>query len=319
MGRGPSVRKTAAKFGVLVGLGAIVVACSSSSGTPAPMTPMTATTPDGGACGGFGSTDPACNTCLTTSCCTEGTACNANTACNAITLCIQSCADDTCAQGCLTANPGGAMDYNSLTGCINNECATSCVAGATAGDAGGTCGGFTFSSSACQSCFSTSCCSQGGDCASNADCTALDSCIGGCAAGDATCENACVTAHPNGSDALNALGNCLSGPCGSACGLGGPDSGTMCGGFSSTDACQSTCLLSTCCSVAATCSQNASCLTLFRCVTACNPTDNACVAACGNASPTGVTDFNALSTCQGSCPCASGDAGSVDAGSADGG
>jgi hypothetical protein len=174
------------------------------------------------------------------------------------------------------------------------------------------CGGFGFVSNACQTCFLSGCCAQGAACAANADCTALDGCIGTCAAGDATCENACVAAHPNGNDSLNALGNCLSGPCGAACGLSGSDGGSQCGGFGSSDACQNTCLLDTCCSQAATCSLNGSCLGLFSCVTACGPSDSACVNACGSANQGGVADFNALSTCQASCPCGATDGGSAD-------
>lgn len=306
--------KTATKFGILVGLGAVIVACSSSTSTT---TPRAST--DGGACGGFASTDPQCNACLMTSCCTEGTTCNGDTACVAITDCVQSCTDDTCTAGCLAANPGGVTDFNSLTGCVNNECASSCGASATGGNDAGACG-VTFSTSACQTCFTSACCSQGTACASNADCTALDSCVGACTSGDVTCENACVTAHPNGTDALNALGNCLSGQCSAACGLAEADGGTQCGGFSSTDFCQDTCLLNTCCAQAAACSQNAACLTLFTCVTACAPTDTACITACGNTNAGGVADFNALSTCQGSCPCGTVDGGiAADGGSADGG
>ena len=294
-------------------LGAVIVACSSSSGSSG--TKPTAS--DAGVCGGFASPDAQCNTCLTTSCCTEGTACGANAACETIYLCVEACSDDMCSQGCLAANPSGADAFNSLTGCVTNACGSAC-SGAT-GDDGGTCGGFTFSTDPCQTCFQSSCCSQGTACAANTDCTDLDSCIGSCGAGDTACESACASAHPTGNTLLGALSNCLSGPCASACGFSTSDSGLQCGGFTSTDACQNTCLTSTCCSQAESCAENASCLAIFSCVDACSPTDSACADACGTANASGVATFNALATCQGSCPCGGADAGGVDAASPDGG
>ena len=300
------MRKTTTKFGFLVGLGAIIVACSSgSTGVKAP------TPSDSGTCGGFASPDPACNACLTTACCTEGTTCNANTACAAISNCVQACTDETCARGCLTANPAGTADYNSLTGCVSNNCTSEC--GGTAGADAGACG-FAFNTDACQSCFTSSCCSVGATCAGNAECVALDDCVGNCAGGDTACENACATAHPTGTAALNAVGSCLTGPCGAACGFGPTDGGPACGGFSSTDACLNKCITSTCCSQSAACGQSASCLTLFDCLGHCSASDSACITACGNASPAGVTPYNAMSTCQTSCGCAVPDAGTADGG-----
>jgi hypothetical protein len=284
------------KFSVLIALaGALVFACSSSS-------QGTAGT---GTCGGFNSTDMNCNTCLTTSCCSEGSTCGANSACQAIYNCVKGCSTDACAQTCLTNNPNGVNDFDAFTTCVENDCNTLCGGNSTGGDAAVTCGGFMFTTAACQTCFDSGCCAQGNACAANSECMALDACVKACASTDNTCFNNCNSAHPNGTTDLNAVGSCLSGPCGSACGLsGGTDAAApACGGYSSSNACEETCLLNTCCSQAAACGNDAASSSIFSCVQACAPNDNTCIQACGTANQSGIADYNAFANCISACPC----------------
>lgn len=275
---------------------------------------------DGGTCGGFSSPDPQCNTCLSSSCCSEATTCGANTSCAAISTCIQACADDTCSQGCLTSNAAGAADYNALTGCVSNSCMVACSGAAALGD-GGACGGFVFDTAECTSCFASSCCSAGSACSANADCVALDTCLGDCASGDTTCENACASASPNGTADLSAVGDCITGTCGAACGFVAADAGS-CGGFSSDEPCTNTCVTTTCCAQGAACGANVSCLQLFSCIQSCAPNDSNCAQTCANQNPGGVSAYNAAQVCLDSCGCSAtdgGTSGATDAAAAGGG
>jgi MYXO-CTERM domain-containing protein len=83
----------------------------------------------------------ACDTCRLGQCINVATSCNNSAPCKALLACADACADKTCIDGCIAANPGGAADYDSLTYCACNttcktDCANQCFGG-TAGAGGG--------------------------------------------------------------------------------------------------------------------------------------------------------------------------------------
>lgn len=280
---------------VCLAIAVLVVACSSSA--------TTGSSNQGAACGGFGTSDALCNTCIQTSCCSQGSACEANAACEATFKCVQACNDDACSQACMDENPAGLQSFNAFTGCITGLCDGSCGGNATPGDAGASCGGFGFSTASCETCFASGCCSQGTACGNNAECTALFACTKQCASGDASCADACSTAHPNGTSDLNALTSCLTGPCATACQFEGSDSGTSCGGISSSDPCQSACLAGSCCSAATACGNLAECNAIIGCIGMCTPGDDTCAQSCASSNQGGVAAFNTLASCQDACNC----------------
>jgi hypothetical protein len=69
----------------------------------------------------------------------------------------------------------------------------------------------------CNTCVSASCATQAAACASGSDCDLYDQCLAGCS--DATCSNACGTAHAPGQMAAQALASCTSTNCAAPCGL----------------------------------------------------------------------------------------------------
>lgn len=80
----------------------------------------------GASCGTITWKDPACQSCMTTSCCAEELACSNNNACLTILACIQSCgADQACGDKCVTNNPAGQADEGKLATCFNG-CSAQC-------------------------------------------------------------------------------------------------------------------------------------------------------------------------------------------------
>jgi hypothetical protein len=56
-------------------------------------------------------------------------------------------------------------------------------------------------------------------CAQSTDCTAMLTCLNGCATNDTTCVNNCKSAHPSGTALLSTFFSCLSASCKTPCGL----------------------------------------------------------------------------------------------------
>jgi hypothetical protein len=167
----------------------------------------------GGAAGGpltcaeiYSETD--CGVCGEKLCCKEAEACAADANCLA---CLQG--DDTKCVGTALGN---------LNTCLDTKCKTQCT---------GTCndGGTEYTgATACTTCQDTElaaagCC--GGEatkCGGNAQCVALNTCLGSCA--DQACVDKCAAASPNGIADYNALVDCLfgdgvstTGSCGTVC------------------------------------------------------------------------------------------------------
>jgi hypothetical protein len=178
-------------------------------------------------------------------CYNEAAACNASAACTALATCISTCnqGDSSCVDTCVSVNPGAVSGYNAVGNCLCNTscastCGASCVGATDAGfDAGFDTGTMTTGDGGdpCTTC-QTAALSSGGacfeevsTCMTDTSCSALVSCLGQCAVGDATCENQCGSTDSAGVSDYEAVGNCLCGAaCGAACAsscTGGADGG----------------------------------------------------------------------------------------------
>jgi hypothetical protein len=100
-------------------------------------------------------------------------------------------------------------------------------AASDAGDGGSCTLAFSIGEAACDSCMGTNCCDAVNGCATNAECSALNSCYDACVSTDSgsadaggeltACFDACDTAHPNGTATFDAINNCLQTNCSAQC------------------------------------------------------------------------------------------------------
>jgi hypothetical protein len=135
--------------------------------------------------------------------CTGGAYCSSGVCVGGTTTC----------SGTLTMCNGLCVDTTtSATNC--GSCGHVCGSGQTC--AGSVCSGGT--TTTCATCASTAesgtCATQYAKCQSNTSCTALGTCIGGCAAGDTTCRDNCYNANSAGYTDLSTLQSCI---CTTAC------------------------------------------------------------------------------------------------------
>jgi hypothetical protein len=99
---------------------------------------------DGGSSGGLGGPagpagsasecrmatgQPACDTCLTASCCAEVKGCNANASCNPLYGCLNGCGaeDLDCQSACLEANGTGRGALQVVVSCAQQRCFAECA------------------------------------------------------------------------------------------------------------------------------------------------------------------------------------------------
>lgn len=137
-----------------------------------------------------------------------------------IAACTVSSTSDVSGSG----SDGGKTDGSSSSdGGSSGDGATTTDGG---GDGGGTCKlKVSVGDTACDNCATTNCCEKVNACADNAECAALDTCLGACldvdGGGDAgaitDCENACYGVHPTGKDAFDAVTSCIQSSCSSTC------------------------------------------------------------------------------------------------------
>jgi hypothetical protein len=153
-------------------------------------------------------------------------------------------------------------------------------------------------SSACGQCGASKCCDQLSACESNQQCVDLIDCMSGCSTD--SCYNGCGSKFPGGIDDVNALGECLSTSCESACsdGGGGSPGGTNCSDIYKPSTC-SDCIEQSCCDALASCVDDANCL-------ACLQGDD------GKCQGTRFTNLNSCvnKSCQSECSDGGGSAGS---------
>lgn len=79
---------------------------------------------------GFG--DQTCDNCMEKSCCVETNSCLGSAQCGNFLNCLSGCVDgdggldQTCANGCASANPSGANQYMNMTSCGDSFCRNEC-------------------------------------------------------------------------------------------------------------------------------------------------------------------------------------------------
>jgi hypothetical protein len=84
----------------------------------------------GSSCGEFVSGNSSCESCLATSCCSQGATCAANTACAQLNLCVSNCFEAvSCPAACDTEFADGSADYATWYGCTGQQCASACQPG----------------------------------------------------------------------------------------------------------------------------------------------------------------------------------------------
>ena len=166
-----------------------------------------------------GSAQASCQTCVTSSesgaCASQAQACGSDQACLTLNQCLGNCTDQSCITGCESAAGQTAINqYNAFVTCVcqtacTSECAADCggSSSSSSSSSGGANCGLMSSDANCNACLDASCCSQAQACVNDATCS---SCI----------QSASPPASCGGDAAYVALGNCLGGPCGTACGGG---------------------------------------------------------------------------------------------------
>jgi hypothetical protein len=176
----------------------------------------------------------------------------------------------------------------------------------------GTCGGFMSSNATCNGCFTANCCLEGTNCANDSACTQLFSCLKACTT--QACADGCNSMFSSGAAHLNAFVSCVDANCAAECGPAGdagssdaaPTDAGMCGGYGSSNPTCNTCLDTSCCTQAFGCGANAQCNALFACTQACAQGDQACLNACSQQFPSGVSAYDAFvgcmnTSCAGKC------------------
>jgi hypothetical protein len=78
-------------------------------------------------------------------------------------------------------------------------------------------GDWGFSSGACTTCLTTSCCAEGDACLKLTDCPNLFKCLHACDTTDGTCLMGCLNRYPQGIPASSKLDGCIFMKCPAAC------------------------------------------------------------------------------------------------------
>ena len=71
---------------------------------------------------------PACNQCVSQSCCNEDNACAEDSDCRAVTACVKSCSagDTSCKNDCAQSHPSGTRHLTALASCVTAGCKSAC-------------------------------------------------------------------------------------------------------------------------------------------------------------------------------------------------
>lgn len=94
----------------------------AAGGGPGNTTPPT--------CGGLGSDNIACDTCMHEQCCDEASACGEAQSCLSYWDCTLACdGDPACDADCQDLYPGGIAPYEGLRDCLLDSCYSQCVGG----------------------------------------------------------------------------------------------------------------------------------------------------------------------------------------------
>jgi hypothetical protein len=121
------------------------------------------TAPPPPACGGFGSSTAACDTCIKGTCCTAAATCGANADCTSLATCAGSCSTSACVTQCESTYPGGVDDLSAFLTCTSDRCNGACTTKKGIGDSCSTAAGCTSGD-----CAGAGWCTKG--CTQNTDC-----------------------------------------------------------------------------------------------------------------------------------------------------
>ena len=166
--------------------------------------------------------------------------------------------------------------------------------GGTAGTGGSSCDPKTqVQSTECDDCFNAAikgaCAADANACVGDTECKAILECMQACS--DATCQDGCISQHPNGTQKLFTYFSCGDVQCHDQC---------YCPGcrFGSTPACN-TCLESKCLADCNACDKNVQCMAMVYCFSyMCpDPNDTICMNNCATQFQEGVTGYNTFGTC----------------------
>ncbi|MSP25044.1 MAG: hypothetical protein EXR75_07745 [Myxococcales bacterium] len=146
-----------------------------------------------------------CTACVANACAETWCGCAANSDCLPLFECFGNCAgEQTCNQKCLSAYPNGIADVLLVSGCAGTTCDPSCNWGES--DFG-----------ACEACVFTDCKTETNACLGEPACFALWECLGGCAPGSLTCQQACYTSYGDGTKKLESWLTCSGVKCKKEC------------------------------------------------------------------------------------------------------
>ena len=171
--------------------------------------------------GGAGGSTQTCSDCQNgslvpgASCNSAWTGCTNNADCVAFLNCANACTTNACYVGCYQQQPAGVIAYGSVEDCL---CQSACPQTCAAECAVAPCG-FGITAAACNTCFQQNCCAQGEACAKSHACYGLIVCAGACTT--QACLDACNAGYAGGVALSAAMYQCIDGPCGTACGVGG--------------------------------------------------------------------------------------------------
>lgn len=77
---------------------------------------------------GLSFSQPACNQCVSQSCCVDDNACARDADCQVLMACVKSCAsgDTSCENQCARSHPGGSRLLTALADCVTASCKSAC-------------------------------------------------------------------------------------------------------------------------------------------------------------------------------------------------
>jgi hypothetical protein len=156
-----------------------------------------------------------CDECQAQHCCVTLSTCSANADCAPLWSCLLTCTTATCRNTCYQQYPNAVWAFSGLAICSRNTCATECSL------APASCGSITLTTTACDNCVSSQCCTERSTCGATDECDAfIYQCIDENQCADVTtssCAERCRSQHDGGLDAFDTLRSCALAKCPTDC------------------------------------------------------------------------------------------------------
>lgn len=257
---------------------------------------------DGDTDGDGGDQTEACEKCVADECSEEITACENDVHCAQILGCMQGCTQgdmDACVTACVQAHMEGAVFFEPLADCVDDNCPACTGDDDADGDDGDD--GDDDGLNTCQSCASEKCPSQVSACENDPACEAIMDCFEGCGGGDFDqCYEDCLSANPDGADLFEDLAGCAEIHC-PVCSGGDDDDQVV-----PDDGACDDCARMSCAAQFAACMGDPNCAAIMVCMEECAADADdmsACVEPCVGENPDGAMLFGVLSDCvDDNCP-----------------